>query len=139
WSSIHDDDDEELTESDEDGDDFVHPKLTTHDDEIIHEEDSDEDNASISSSDDEDSDDEDEGTNVDGAKTQEEATDTEDQGNEEVKDTNTDLDGRDNFMLFNSWESYCWCSEINLLLITFNSKLEVMHSFPYHCTSNEYR
>ncbi|GJW46389.1 hypothetical protein Tco_0078035 [Tanacetum coccineum] len=78
------DDDEELTESDNDGDDFVHPKLTTHDDEIINEEDSDDDNASISSSDDEDSDDEDEGKNVDGAKTQEEATDTEDQGNEEV-------------------------------------------------------
>ncbi|GJX08818.1 hypothetical protein Tco_0196750 [Tanacetum coccineum] len=92
------DDDEELTESENDGDDFVHPKLTTHDDEIIHEEDSDEDNASISSSDDEDSDDEDEGKNVDGAKTQEEATDTEDQGNEEVKDTNTDLDERDKVM-----------------------------------------
>ncbi|GJV48098.1 hypothetical protein Tco_1438310 [Tanacetum coccineum] len=93
-----DDDDEELTESDNDGDDFVHPKLTTHDDEIIHEEDSDEDDSSISSSDDEDSDDEDEGTNVEGAKTQEEATETEDQGNEEVKDTNTDLDGRDKVM-----------------------------------------
>ncbi|GKC73019.1 hypothetical protein Tco_1118902 [Tanacetum coccineum] len=82
----------------DDGDDFVHPKLTTHDDEIIHEEDSDEDDSSISSSDDEDSDDEDEGTNVEGAKTQEEATETEDQGNEEVKDTNTDLDGRDKVM-----------------------------------------
>ncbi|GJU20758.1 retrovirus-related pol polyprotein from transposon TNT 1-94 [Tanacetum coccineum] len=53
--------------------------------------DSDEDDSSISSSDDEDSDDEDEGTNVEGAKTQEEATETEDQGNEEVKDTNTDF------------------------------------------------
>ncbi|GJR35411.1 hypothetical protein Tco_1211095 [Tanacetum coccineum] len=93
-----DDDDEELTESDNDGDDFVHPKLTTHDDEIIHEEDTEEDNSSISSSDDEDSDDEDEGKNVVGAKTQEEATDTEDQGNEEVKDTNTDLDERDKVM-----------------------------------------
>ncbi|GJS10379.1 hypothetical protein Tco_0367175 [Tanacetum coccineum] len=72
-------------------DDFVHPKLTTHDDEIIHEEDSDEDDSSISSSNDEDSDDEDEGTNVEGAKMQEEATETEDQGNEEVKDTNADL------------------------------------------------
>ncbi|GKB92295.1 hypothetical protein Tco_0964567 [Tanacetum coccineum] len=59
-------------------DDFVHPKLTTHDDEIIHEEDSDEDDSSISSLDDEDSDDE--GTNVEGAKTQEEATEIEDQG-----------------------------------------------------------
>ncbi|GKA82369.1 hypothetical protein Tco_0789117 [Tanacetum coccineum] len=52
----------------------------------------------FSSSDDEDSDDEDEGKNVVGAKTQEEATDTEDQGNEEVKDTNTDLDERDKVM-----------------------------------------
>ncbi|GJT10538.1 hypothetical protein Tco_0857580 [Tanacetum coccineum] len=65
-----------------------------HDDEIIHEEDSDEDDSSISSSDDEDSDDEDEGTNVEGEKTQEEATETEDQGNEECKTTSklrTDL------------------------------------------------
>ncbi|GJX96434.1 hypothetical protein Tco_0352232 [Tanacetum coccineum] len=98
YKKVQDDDDEELTESDNDGDEFVHPKLTTHDDEIIHEEDSDEDDSSISSSDDEDSDDEDEGTNVEGEKTQEEATETKDQGNEEVKDTNTDLDGRDKVM-----------------------------------------
>ncbi|GJW25756.1 hypothetical protein Tco_0039567 [Tanacetum coccineum] len=93
-----DDDDEEQTESDDDGDDFVHPKLTTHDDDIIHEEDTDEDDSSISSSDDEDSDNEDEGTNVEGAKSDEEATYEEDQGNEAVKDTNTDLDGRDKVM-----------------------------------------
>ncbi|GJW97522.1 hypothetical protein Tco_0179330 [Tanacetum coccineum] len=93
--TVQEDDDEEQTESDDDGDDFVHPKLTTHDDEIIHEEDSDEDDSSISSSDDEDSDDEDEGTNVEGAKSNEEATYEEDQGTEAVKDTNTDLDGRD--------------------------------------------
>ncbi|GJQ94315.1 hypothetical protein Tco_0005454 [Tanacetum coccineum] len=54
--------------------------------------------SNISSSNDEDSDDEDEGTNVEGAKMQEEATETEDQGNEEVKDTNADLDGRDKVM-----------------------------------------
>ncbi|GKG27420.1 hypothetical protein Tco_0403123, partial [Tanacetum coccineum] len=30
--TIHVDDDEEMTESDNDGDDFVHPKLTTHED-----------------------------------------------------------------------------------------------------------
>ncbi|GKG16969.1 hypothetical protein Tco_0361926, partial [Tanacetum coccineum] len=36
------DDDEEHTESEDDGDDFIHPKLTTHDDEIIiHEEETD--------------------------------------------------------------------------------------------------
>ncbi|GJX23928.1 hypothetical protein Tco_0228373 [Tanacetum coccineum] len=93
-----DDDDEELTESDNDDDDFVHPKLTTHDDEIIHEEDSDEDDSSISSSDEEDSDNDVEGANVAGAKSDEDATDEKDQGNEAVKDTNTDLDGRDKVM-----------------------------------------
>ncbi|GKB23709.1 hypothetical protein Tco_0863110 [Tanacetum coccineum] len=96
--TVQEDDDEELTESDDDGDDFVHPKLTTHDDEIIHEEDTDEDDSSISSSDEEDSDNEVGGTNVEGAKSDEEATYTEDQGNEAVKDTNTDLDGRDKVM-----------------------------------------
>ncbi|GJR06675.1 hypothetical protein Tco_0529659 [Tanacetum coccineum] len=73
--TVQEDDDEEQTESDE--------------------EDTDEDDSSISSSDDEDSDNEDEGTNVEGAKSDEEATYEEDQGNEAVKDTNTDLDGRD--------------------------------------------
>ncbi|GJZ97992.1 hypothetical protein Tco_0670445, partial [Tanacetum coccineum] len=92
------DDDEEQTESDDDGDDFVHPKLTTHDDDIIHEEDTDEDDSRISSSDDEDSDNEVEGANVEGAKTDEEATYEEDQGNEAVDDTNTDLDRRDDVM-----------------------------------------
>ncbi|GJT43193.1 hypothetical protein Tco_0951908 [Tanacetum coccineum] len=96
--TVQEDDDEEQTESDDDGDDFVHPKLTTHDDEIIHEEDTDEDDSSISSSDEEDSDNEVEGTNVEGAKSDEEATYEEDQGNEAVKDTNTDLDGRDEVM-----------------------------------------
>ncbi|GKA46476.1 hypothetical protein Tco_0739359 [Tanacetum coccineum] len=40
WKS--NDDDEAQTESEDDGDDFFHPKLTTHDDEIIHEEETDE-------------------------------------------------------------------------------------------------
>ncbi|GKE85371.1 hypothetical protein Tco_1559113, partial [Tanacetum coccineum] len=102
---VHDEDenaqadhDEEQTESEDDGDDFVHPKLTTHDDDIIHEEDTDEDDSSISSSDDEDSDNEVDGANVEGAKTDEDATYEEDQGNEAVEDTNTDLDGKDNVM-----------------------------------------
>ncbi|GJS25379.1 hypothetical protein Tco_0454011 [Tanacetum coccineum] len=102
-----DDDDEEQTESEDDGDDFIHPKLTTHDDEIIHEEETDEDDSfdptihtpsRISSSDDEDSDNEVEGTNVEGAKSDEDATYEEDQGNEAVEDTNTNLDGRDDVM-----------------------------------------
>ncbi|GJX30190.1 hypothetical protein Tco_0238269 [Tanacetum coccineum] len=91
-----DDDDEEQTESEDDGDDFIHPKLTTHDDNIIHEEETDEDDSfdptihtpsRISSSDDEDSDNEVEGTNVEGAKSDEDATYEEDQGNEAVQAT----------------------------------------------------
>ncbi|GJQ97448.1 hypothetical protein Tco_0008587 [Tanacetum coccineum] len=93
--TVQEDDDEELTESDDDGDDFVHPKLTTHDDDIIHEEETDEDDSRISSSDDEDSDNDVEGANVAGARSDEDATDEKDQGNEAVKDTNTDLDRRD--------------------------------------------
>ncbi|GJZ39412.1 hypothetical protein Tco_0585975 [Tanacetum coccineum] len=105
--TVQEDDDEEQTESDDDGDDFVHPKLTTHDDDIIHEEETDEDDSfdptihtpsRNSSSNDEDSDNKVEGTNVEGAKSGEEATYEEDQGNEAVKDTNTDLDGRDTVM-----------------------------------------
>ncbi|GKD30487.1 hypothetical protein Tco_1241265 [Tanacetum coccineum] len=93
-----DDDDEEMTESDNDGDDFVHPKLTTHEDEIIHEEDTDDDDSSISSSDEDDSDNDVEGAKVAGAKSGADATDAKDQGNEAVKDSNTDLDGRDKVM-----------------------------------------
>ncbi|GJS34222.1 hypothetical protein Tco_0532604, partial [Tanacetum coccineum] len=95
---VQDDNDEEQTESDDDGDDFVHTKLTTHDDEIIHEENTDEDDSRISSSDDEDSDNEVKGSNVEGAKSDEDATYKEDQENEAVEDTNTDLDGRNNVM-----------------------------------------
>ncbi|GJR29203.1 hypothetical protein Tco_1105435 [Tanacetum coccineum] len=86
-----DDDDEEQTESDDDGDDFE----TDEDDSFdptIHTP------SRISSSDDEDSDNEVEGTNVEGAKSDEDATYEEDQGNKAVEDTNTDLDGRDDVM-----------------------------------------
>ncbi|GJW55313.1 hypothetical protein Tco_0099398 [Tanacetum coccineum] len=69
---------EEQTESDNDGDDFVHPKLTTHDKE--------------------DSDNDVDGANVAGTKSDKDAKDEHDQGNEAVKDTNTDLDGRDKVM-----------------------------------------
>ncbi|GJZ21144.1 hypothetical protein Tco_0558183, partial [Tanacetum coccineum] len=101
--NAQDDDDEEQTESEDDGDDFIHPKLTTHDDEIIHEEETDEDDtfdpivhtpSRISSSDDEDSDNEVEGMDVEGM----DVEDAEDQGNEAVEDTNTNLEGRDDVM-----------------------------------------
>ncbi|GJW41606.1 hypothetical protein Tco_0067451, partial [Tanacetum coccineum] len=101
------DDDKAQTESEDDGDDFIHPKLTTHDDEIIHVEETDEDDtfdpivhtlSRISSSDDEDSDNEVEGMDVEGAKSDEDATYIEDQGNEVVEDTNANLEGRDDVM-----------------------------------------
>ncbi|GKE72488.1 hypothetical protein Tco_1534529, partial [Tanacetum coccineum] len=127
WKSSDDDQDDEKAQDDEDeakndinentqddqdddeddGDDFIHPKLTTYDDEIIHEEETDEEDSfdptvhtpsQISSSDDEDSENEIEGTNVEGAKSDEDATYEEDQGNEAVKDTNTNLEGRDDVM-----------------------------------------
>ncbi|GKE72788.1 hypothetical protein Tco_1534829, partial [Tanacetum coccineum] len=72
-------DDEEQTESKDDGDDFIHPKLITHDDEIIHEEETDEDDSFDPTLD-------------------EDAIYEEDQGNEAVKDTNTNLEGRDDVM-----------------------------------------
>ncbi|GKD57875.1 hypothetical protein Tco_1291262 [Tanacetum coccineum] len=105
--NAQDDDDEAQTESEDDGDDFIHPKLTTHDDEIIHEEETDEDDtfdpivhtpSRISSSDDEDSDNEVEGMDVEGAKSDDDATYVEDQGNEAVEDTNANLEGRDDVM-----------------------------------------
>ncbi|GJR33150.1 retrovirus-related pol polyprotein from transposon TNT 1-94 [Tanacetum coccineum] len=84
-----DDDDEELLNQIYDGEwCFVHfQKLTTHDDEIIHEEDTEEDDSSISSSDEEDSDNDVEGADVAGAKSDKDAKDEQDQGNEAVKDT----------------------------------------------------
>ncbi|GJY84523.1 hypothetical protein Tco_0497899 [Tanacetum coccineum] len=91
--NVQDDDDEAQTESEDDGDDFIHPKLTTHDDEITHEEETDEDDtfdpivhtpSRVSSSDDEDSDNEVEGMDAEGAKSDEDATYVEDQGNEAV-------------------------------------------------------
>ncbi|GJX72678.1 hypothetical protein Tco_0309849, partial [Tanacetum coccineum] len=99
-----DDDDEAQTESEDDGDDFIHPKLTTHDDETTHEEETNEDDtfdpivhtpSHVSSSDDEDSDNEVEGMDVEGEKSDEDATYVEDQGNEADRDTNANLEGRD--------------------------------------------
>ncbi|GJX17020.1 hypothetical protein Tco_0217852 [Tanacetum coccineum] len=102
--NAQDNDDEAHTESEDDGDDFIHPKLTTHDDETTHEEETNEDDtfdpivhtpSYVSSSDDEDSDNEVDGMDVEGEKSDEDATYVEDQGNEGDKDTNANLEGRD--------------------------------------------
>ncbi|GKA99341.1 hypothetical protein Tco_0827278 [Tanacetum coccineum] len=105
--NVQDDDDEAHTELEDDGDDFIHLKLTTHDDETIHEEETDEDDtfdpivhtpSRVSSSDDEDSNNEVEGMDDEGEKSDEDATYVEDQENEAVKDTNANLEGRDDVM-----------------------------------------
>ncbi|GJX98393.1 hypothetical protein Tco_0355412, partial [Tanacetum coccineum] len=105
--NVQDDDDEAQTESEDDGDDFIHPKLTTHDDETTHEEETDEDDSfdpiihtpsRVSSSDDEGSDNDVEGLDAEGEKSDEDATYVEDQGNEVDKDTNANLEGRDEVM-----------------------------------------
>ncbi|GJX70465.1 retrovirus-related pol polyprotein from transposon TNT 1-94 [Tanacetum coccineum] len=105
--NAQDDDDEAQNESEDDGDDFIHPKLTTHDDETTHEEETDEDDtfdpivhtpSYVSSSDDEDSDNEVDGMDVEGEKSDEDATYVEDQGNEADRDTNANLEGRDDVM-----------------------------------------
>ncbi|GKD66757.1 hypothetical protein Tco_1308865, partial [Tanacetum coccineum] len=95
--------DDENTESEDDGDDFIHPKLTTHDDETTHEEETDEYDtfdhivhtpSHVSSSDDEDSNNEVEGVDDEGEKSDEDATYVEDQGNKADRDTNANLEGR---------------------------------------------
>ncbi|GKC94608.1 hypothetical protein Tco_1160050, partial [Tanacetum coccineum] len=67
----------------DDGANFIHPKLTTHDDETIHEEETNADDtfnpivhtpSYVSSSDDEDSDNEVEGVDDEGEKSDEDAT-----------------------------------------------------------------
>ncbi|GJY60838.1 hypothetical protein Tco_0461495 [Tanacetum coccineum] len=109
WKSIeeeeydeHDDeeqgDDDEQTDSDNDGDDFVHPKFSTHD-----EEDKEEDSfdprvqtpSHVESTDDEDSDEEIQGANVEGDKQDEEETNEEVEANELYRDVNVNLEGRD--------------------------------------------
>ncbi|GJY84884.1 hypothetical protein Tco_0498910 [Tanacetum coccineum] len=95
------DDDDERTKSDNDGDDFVHPKLSTHDEEDKHDkEDKEEDRfdpkvqtpSHVESIDDEDSDEEIQGANVEG---DEEETNEEDEGHDLYRDVNVNLEGRD--------------------------------------------
>ncbi|GJT56971.1 hypothetical protein Tco_0992025 [Tanacetum coccineum] len=102
--NVQDDEDDDKNDNDDDGDDFIHPKLTTHDNETTHEEETDEDDtfnpivhtpSHVSSSDNEDSNNEVEGVDVEGEKSNDDATYVEDQGNEAGRDTNANLEGRD--------------------------------------------
>ncbi|GJZ66978.1 hypothetical protein Tco_0630218 [Tanacetum coccineum] len=105
---VHDDQDDEeqddvneLTDSDNNGDDFVHPKLSTHDEEDKKEEDSDprvHTPSNYESTDDEESDEEIQGADVKGEEMDEEETNEEDEANELCRDMNVNLEGRDTDM-----------------------------------------
>ncbi|GJU15319.1 hypothetical protein Tco_1143285 [Tanacetum coccineum] len=104
-----DNDDEAQTESEDDGDDFNNPKLTTHDDETTHEEETDEDDtfdpivhtpSHVLSSDDEDSDNEVEGVDVEGEKSDEDATYVEDKEMRRIEIPMLNLKGRDYALLY---------------------------------------
>ncbi|GJR12223.1 hypothetical protein Tco_0794875 [Tanacetum coccineum] len=96
-----DDDDDEQTDLDNDGDDFVHPKFSTHD-----EEDKEEDSfdprvqtpSHVESTDYEDSDEEIQDANVKGDKMNEEETNEEAEVDELYSDVNVNLEGRDTEM-----------------------------------------
>ncbi|GJR59225.1 retrovirus-related pol polyprotein from transposon TNT 1-94 [Tanacetum coccineum] len=103
WKSKYDgqDDDNEQTDSENDGDDFVHPKFSTHDEEDIQEEGS---NLRVhtpsqyESTNDEDSDEEIQGVDVKEEEMDEEETNEEDKANELYRDVNVNLEGRDTEM-----------------------------------------
>ncbi|GJT36205.1 hypothetical protein Tco_0926624 [Tanacetum coccineum] len=96
----NDQDDDERTESDNDGDDFVHPKLSTHDDkarkddEVNEEESNDESNEESN----DESDEEVQGENTEEEEMDEETTHEEDEASELYRDVNVNLEGRDTVM-----------------------------------------
>nr|GEY50704.1 putative reverse transcriptase domain-containing protein [Tanacetum cinerariifolium] len=89
-----DDDDDEQTDSDNDGDDFVHPKFSTHNEEDKDEESFDhivQTSTQVENTDDEDNAEDSHGMNVEGYK----RANKEDDGNELYGDMNINLEGRD--------------------------------------------
>ncbi|GKB97767.1 hypothetical protein Tco_0983904, partial [Tanacetum coccineum] len=92
------DDVNELTDLDNDGDDFVHSKLSTHDEKDKEKEDSNmrvHTPSNYESTDDEESDEEIKGVNVKGEEIDIEDTNEEDESNELCRDVNVNLEGRD--------------------------------------------
>ncbi|GJT05087.1 hypothetical protein Tco_0839549 [Tanacetum coccineum] len=101
------DDDNEQTESDNDGDDFVHPKFSTHDEEERQdEEDKEEEGSDLraqtpshsESTDDKAYDEVTQGDNVEGEELDEEETNEEEEVNELYRDVNVNLERRDTEM-----------------------------------------
>ncbi|GKE04216.1 hypothetical protein Tco_1396234, partial [Tanacetum coccineum] len=88
------------TDSDNDGDDFVYPKLTTHDDEERQDDKVNEEGTNEESYDkiNEDSDEEVQSENTEEEEIDEEATHKEDEVNELYRDVNINLEGRDTVM-----------------------------------------
>ncbi|GKB40294.1 hypothetical protein Tco_0885236 [Tanacetum coccineum] len=106
-SEHEDDDDDERTKSENDGDDFVHPKFSTYDDEAMQDEEVNEEDSfdprvqtpsHVESTDDEDNDDEIHDANVEGDKINEEETYAEDEANVLYRDVNINLEGRGTVM-----------------------------------------
>ncbi|GJQ90288.1 hypothetical protein Tco_0001427, partial [Tanacetum coccineum] len=99
-----DDDDDDANNQDDDdndGDDFVHPKLSTHDEEDKEEEDSDlrvHTPSNYKSNNDEESDEEIQGVSVKGEEMDEEETNEEDEANELYRDVKVNIEGRDTEM-----------------------------------------
>ncbi|GKB80947.1 hypothetical protein Tco_0947842, partial [Tanacetum coccineum] len=94
-------DDNEQTDSNNDGDDFVHPKFSTHDEEDKEEVSFDprvQTPSHVESTDDDDSDEEIQGANVEGEELDKEETNEEDEANELYRDVNVNLEGRDTEM-----------------------------------------
>ncbi|GKD74831.1 hypothetical protein Tco_1333113 [Tanacetum coccineum] len=92
------DDANEQTDSDNNGDDFVHPKFSTHDEEEREEEGFDprvQTPSHVESTDDEDDDEEVQGMNIEGEELDEEANNEESEENELYRDLNVNLEGRD--------------------------------------------
>ncbi|GJV35002.1 ribonuclease H-like domain-containing protein, partial [Tanacetum coccineum] len=95
------DDDNKHTDSDNDGDDFVHPNFSTHDEEDIQEEGSDlrvNTPSHYESTDDEESDEEIQGVDVEEEEMDEENTNEEEEVDELYRDVNVNLEGRDTEM-----------------------------------------
>ncbi|GKC92224.1 hypothetical protein Tco_1157666, partial [Tanacetum coccineum] len=105
-SEHDDDDDDEQTESDNNGEDFVHPKFSTHDDEARQDEVNEEDSfdprvqtpSNVESTNDDNNDEEVQGANTKEEEIIEEATHEEEEANELYKDVNVNLEGRDTVM-----------------------------------------
>ncbi|GJR15425.1 hypothetical protein Tco_0798077 [Tanacetum coccineum] len=91
-------DDNEQTDLDNNGDDLVHPKFSTHDEEERDEESFDprvQTPSHVESTDDEDDNEEVQSVNIEGEEIDEEANSEESEGNELYRDQNVSLEGRD--------------------------------------------